>query len=193
MTETTTIPGAPKPVDLTRAALLVLDARQQTAAGLDALEHLVPIVGDMVTEIGALRETVAAYREDLENARAALALAENARDNFMRACHAEEQGGAARLAIACAFRLAHPFMAVDPAVHTPERVAAYLTARGWQQRENERGFWDLGDDETVFVHRVATASDYAGRTGLLVSDLASIYKTGELGVLADIAEAGDGE
>jgi hypothetical protein len=189
MPEPTNTAGAPKPVDLMRAADIALTARQDTSAGLVAREQLVPIMGGMVAEIGALRETVTAYREDLEDARAALALAENARDNFMRACHAEAQGGAARLAIARSFRLAHPFMAVDPAVHTPERVAAYLTARGWQQRENERGFWDLGDDETVFVHRVATASDYAGRTGLLVSDLASIYKTGELGVLADIEEA----
>ena len=85
MTEVTAIPGAPKPVDLTHAATLVLDARQQTAAGLDALEHLVPVVGDMVAEIGALRETVTAFREDLEDARAALAIAENARDNFMEA------------------------------------------------------------------------------------------------------------
>jgi hypothetical protein len=89
-------------------------------------------------------------------------------------------------------RLASPYMAVDPAVHTPERVAAYLTARGWRQREAEPGFWDLGGLETVLVHRVATASDYAGRTGLLASDLASIYKTGELQILADIAEAGNG-
>jgi hypothetical protein len=88
-------------------------------------------------------------------------------------------------------RLASPYLAVDPTVHTPERVAAYLTARGWRQREAEPGFWDLGGLETVFVHRVATASDYARRTGLLASDLASIYKTGELQILADIAEAGD--
>lgn len=166
MPETTT--SAPRPVDLMRAADIVLTARQDTSAGLVARrEQLVPIVGDMVTEIGALRETADAYREDLEDARTALA---NARS----------------------FRLVHPFMAVDPAVHTPERVGAYLAARGWRRRVKEYNFWDLDTRKTVFVHREATASDYASRTGLLVSDLASIYKTGELQVLADIAEAGNG-
>lgn len=90
------------------------------------------------------------------------------------------------------FRLAAPSAAVDAAVHTPERVAAYLTARGWQQRATEPTLWDSIDGrETVHVHRVGKARDYKGRTGLLVSDLASIYGTGELQILADIAEAGD--
>jgi hypothetical protein len=89
------------------------------------------------------------------------------------------------------YRLASPSKPVDPAVHTPERVAAYLTARGWRQRAKERSLWDLDGRETVHVHAVATASDYVGRTGLLVSDLAAIYGTGELQVLADIAVAGD--
>lgn len=106
---------------------------------------------------------------------------------------AERDALRAQLHRARACRLAKPFEAVDPAVHTPARVYAYLSARGWQQRPKQYGFWDLGNDETVFVHRVATASDYAGRTGLLVSDLAAIYGTGELQVLADIAEAGNGE
>lgn len=97
----------------------------------------------------------------------------------------------AKLDQARSYRLASPYLAVDPTVHTPGRVAAYLTARGWRQRTAEPGFWDLGNQETVFVHRVATASDYAGRVGLLASDLASIYKTGELQILADIVEAGN--
>jgi hypothetical protein len=117
-------------------------------------------------------------------------LAELSRDDFMRASQAEREGGAARLALARSYRLASPSKAVDRAVHTPERVAAYLTARGWSPRPKERNLWDSADGrETVHVHYVATASDYAKRTGLLVSDLASVYKTGELQVLADIAEA----
>lgn len=113
-------------------------------------------------------------------------LAELSRDDFMRASQAEREGGAARLAEARSYRLASPSKAVDPAVHTPERVAAYLTARGWQPRLKERNLWDLRTEQTVFVHGVATASDYAVRTGLLVSDLAAIYGTGELQILADI-------
>lgn len=97
----------------------------------------------------------------------------------------------ARLDRARSFRLASPSTAVDPAVHTPERVAAYLTARGWARRA-KGPLWDLGGLETVHVHNTATAPDYVKRTGLLVSDLASIYKTGELQVLADIAAASAG-
>lgn len=97
----------------------------------------------------------------------------------------------AQLDRARSFRLASPSTAVNPEVHTPERVAAYLTARGWVRRPKDRNLWDLADgSETVHVHSVADAPDYAKRTGLLVSDLASIYGTGELQVLADIEEAG---
>lgn len=153
----------PVPVDLLHAAEVALTARQDTSDGLVAREELVPLVAAMVAELGALRDAVTAYCEDLEDARVALALART-------------------------YRLASPSEAVDPLVHSPARVYAYLAARGWRQRAKQYGFWDLGERETVFVHRVAAASDYAGRTGLLVSDLAAIYAAGELQVLADIAE-----
>ncbi len=97
----------------------------------------------------------------------------------------------AELKLARSHRIASPSKAVDPTVHTPERIAAYLIARGWRPRPGSRNLWDLRDEETVHVHHAATASDYLGRTGLLVSDLASAYGQGELQVLADIAEAGD--
>jgi hypothetical protein len=94
-------------------------------------------------------------------------------------------------------RLGRPSAAADPAVHTPERIAAYLTARGWSQRRDIPWLWDRDGNptkESVHVHQEPSASDYAKRVGLLAQDLASVYETGELQVLADIeaAEVPDG-
>lgn len=86
------------------------------------------------------------------------------------------------------YRLASPSQAVDPDVHTPERVAAYLAAHGWTRRPKERGLWDSVDGNDTVLAAPVVAADYVKRTGLLVSDLAAIYGTGELQVLADITE-----
>ena len=174
MTETTTIPGAPKPVDLTRAALLVLDARQQTAAGLDALEHLVPIVGDMVTEIGALRETVTAYREDLEDMRAQVELSQSMRLEW-----------------------ASIHVALNLEVHTPARMIAFLESLDWSKNRTRPGveIWENGRDREYACVRVPldeAFSDYGGVMAAAVRTLATALGTGELGVLAAIAEVGNG-
>jgi hypothetical protein len=66
-------PNAPEPVDLMYAVALLLDARHDTSDGLTAREQLVPVLGEMVAELGILRDTVAAYREDLGEMRAQLA------------------------------------------------------------------------------------------------------------------------
>jgi hypothetical protein len=97
----------------------------------------------------------------------------------------------AELEQARSLRLAKPSEAVDPAVHTPERIAAYLTARGWSPCDRLGPHWisDEHPDAVLHVHRVATAVDYPKRVGLLVSDLAEMDGAGELQVLADIEAA----
>lgn len=172
MTETTT--SAPRPVDLMRAAGIALTARQDTSAGLLAREHLAPMVGDMVAEIGTLRETVAAYREDLEDARAESNLARSV-------------------------RLEWPSIrtAVDPNVHTGARTIAYLKAHGWSKDHDRRGGEDWHDQPDrdgkmrfAFVPLDTSFVDWDKRMAELVHVLADLNGTGELGVLADIAEAG---
>lgn len=62
------IAEAPEPVDLLHAAIIALTARHDTSDGLVAREQLVPLVAAMVAEIGVLRDTVTARREDAEDA-----------------------------------------------------------------------------------------------------------------------------
>jgi hypothetical protein len=92
------------------------------------------------------------------------------------------------LEAARSLRLARPSEAVDPAVHAPERIAAYLTARGWSPCDRFGPHWtsDEHPDMILHAHRIATAADYLKRTGLLVSDLAELGGCGELQVLSDI-------
>lgn len=100
----------------------------------------------------------------------------------------------AKLDQARSLRLGHPSEAVDPAVHTPERIAAYLTTRGWSECDRFGHHWitDEWPEVVLTVHTVASAADYAKRTGLLAKDLADLEGCGELQVLADIEAAGDG-
>lgn len=99
-------PGAPAKTDLTALALLVLAARQETAEGLVARERMIPVASNLVGEIGALRDAVDAYLEDLADARA--------ETNAAVARHLAEAG------------------AVHPAVHTSTRVQNWLERHGWQ-------------------------------------------------------------
>lgn len=91
-------------------------------------------------------------------------------------------------------RLASPSAAVDPAVHTPQRVRAYLAAGGWEVAEGGRvaELWRLValPDRQVLVPLIPTAPDYAKVLGALATDLAERYSVGELGILADIAASG---
>ncbi len=90
-------------------------------------------------------------------------------------------------------RLARPADAVDPAVHTPERVRARLERLGWTWEGGGRvaEIWHphADVDRKVAVALIPTAPDYAKVTGLLASDLAELYGVGELQVLAGIAAA----
>lgn len=84
--------------------------------------------------------------------------------------------------------------AVDPEVHTGARVVAYLEARGWVKEFDRRGggVWqnvDLG--RSVFVPMETGFEDWDKRMAELACSLAYAYDSGELGVLAAIAEAGD--
>lgn len=92
-------------------------------------------------------------------------------------------------------RLARPSAAVDPAVHTPQRVRAYLAAGGWEVAEGGRvaELWHLAalPDRQLLVPLIPSAPDYAKVLGILASDLAERYSVGELRVLADIEAAAD--
>jgi hypothetical protein len=174
MSETTILPGVPEPVDLMRAAELALTARQDTSDGLVARERLVPVVGVMVTEIGVLRETVTAYREDLKGAHAYEALGERE--------------------LARSVRLEWPSIraAINPDVHTPARAVALLKARGWEKVPDRRSgaVWQNEElERSAFVPMDTSFADWDKRMAELVHDLADAYGTGELGVLADIVEA----
>lgn len=91
---------------------------------------------------------------------------------------------------------------VDPAVHTPARIRAYLTARGWERFRCGRGAtqWRIESltrpgwaerGSVVTVLDETDWSDYAEVVARVVVDLAELHGMGELRVLADIAEAED--
>lgn len=102
----------------------------------------------------------------------------------------------AELAAARSLRLDRPSQAVDPAAHTPARVLAYLRGLGWVREGGAEiaELWrdpESGQRVTVSLH--PNASDYAKTVGFLASDLATLRGTGELQILSEIAEAGDGD
>jgi len=87
---------------------------------------------------------------------------------------------------------------IDPAVHSPGRLRAYLAARGWVLHEQypeashwrhdtkiRRG-WDA-DHSLVLVLDSTRFSDYAQRIAETAVDMADFEGVGELQVLADIA------
>lgn len=91
---------------------------------------------------------------------------------------------------------------VDPAVHTPARIRAYLAARGWELIKRPPGAtqWRIdgltrpgwtGQGSVVTVLDETIWSDYAEVVARVVVDLAELHGMGELRVLADIAEAED--
>lgn len=167
--------SAPEPVDLFRVAMLLLDARHDTSAGLVAREELLPVVGGMVAEVGLLRDTVTAYREDLEDMRAEV--------NLARSLRLEWSSTRA---------------AVNPDVHTPARTIAYLKALSWvlDYDRNTGQFWRDKPDRDgrshfVFVPVDQECEDWDKKMAELVRHLANILGVGELQILADIAEAGN--
>ena len=88
--------------------------------------------------------------------------------------------------------------AINPDVHTGARAIAYLKARGWEKDHDRHSGedWHDGPDSQgrmrfVFVPLDQSFGDWDKRMARLVKDLADAHGTGELGVLADIAEAGD--
>lgn len=82
--------------------------------------------------------------------------------------------------------------AIDPVKHAPEKVRAYLAANGWRETGGIRGFTEWGrDGETVTVLPDAASREYRKRMAIYVQAIATVHRTGELGVLAGIAEAGD--
>lgn len=85
----------PEPVDLLRATEILLDARHDTSAGLEARELLLPIVGAALTELGLLRDTVIARGEDgadLHERLRLIALEMHGLDGYADAC--EDAGDA---------------------------------------------------------------------------------------------------
>lgn len=105
----------------------------------------------------------------------------------------------ARAALAAAaeraVRLGCVAAAVDPAVHTPQRVIAHLERLGWVREGGGRvaELWRQPGEQAlrVTVPLVPDSPDYEKVLGFLVSDLARAHGVGELQVLKDIAEAGD--
>lgn len=95
-------------------------------------------------------------------------------------------------ALVASLRLAQPGDAVDPAVHTPERVTAYLRSLGFAERHaaRTRAIWarDVNPDGfRVHVPLVPSAPDYARRLGIAAGMLADEYGTGEIAILTAIA------
>jgi hypothetical protein len=88
-------------------------------------------------------------------------------------------------------RLARPSAAVDPEVHAPQRVRAYLAAGGWEVAEGGRvaELWRLAaaPDRQLLVPLIPTSANYAKALGALAAELADRYSVGELRVLAEIA------
>jgi hypothetical protein len=91
---------------------------------------------------------------------------------------------------------------IDPAVHTPAKVRAYLAARGWKlmaqyPRCSEWHQPDLrklpGQRESYAGAAVLVVDDpgpdYGRRVAEVLADLADLYAMGELQVLADIEAA----
>lgn len=155
-------------IDLMAVTELILAARHDTADGLTARERLIPVAAAMADEIAVLRETVMAYGEDIADLRKEL-------EKLRR------------------YRLEHPADAVNPYVHTPQRVIAYLRSLGWVREGGAEiaEMWRHPDDpqRQVMLSLHPHAVDYARVTGFLASDIASSLGVGEAQVLADIAAA----
>jgi hypothetical protein len=90
--------------------------------------------------------------------------------------------------------------AVDPAVHTPDRVRAYLTGRGWRPVPGVRDWWQhdaftvvAGGEPVPFAKLYAPSDaadpDYVPLISKCVCTLGDLYAIGGLRILADIAEA----
>lgn len=88
-------------------------------------------------------------------------------------------------------RLASPSAAVDPDVHTPERVKAHLAGLGLEENRNHRSFsiWVHGarPELEVLVPLFVDFPEYTRHVGVLAATLANAYDAGELGILAAIA------
>lgn len=80
--------------------------------------------------------------------------------------------------------------ALDPEIHSPARAVAYLTEHGWVKEYDRRGgaVWQNAEAErSVFVPMETDYADWDKKMAELVHDLADAYDTGELGILAAIA------
>lgn len=114
-----------------------------------------------------------------------------------------EQAAAAlavQLQAARSLRLEWPSIraAANPEIHTPARTIAYLTAQGWVKDHERLGGenWHSqpggeGRVTYVFVPLITNFVDWDKRMAELAYDLADARGTGELQILADIAEAGN--
>lgn len=78
---------------------------------------------------------------------------------------------------------------IDPVRHAPAKVRAFLAANGWRETGEVRGLteWER-NGETVAVLPDAASREYRKRMAVYVQAIATVHGTGELGVLADIAE-----
>lgn len=94
-----------------------------------------------------------------------------------------------------AIRLGCVAAAIDPAVHTPERVTAHLGRLDWVREGGGRvaELWRQPGEQArrVTVPLIPDSPDYEKVLGFLVSDIARAHGVGELQVLHDIGEAGD--
>lgn len=80
--------------------------------------------------------------------------------------------------------------ALDPALHTPARAVAYLTANGWAKESDRHGgaVWQNAElERSAFVPMETSFVDWDRRMAELVHDLADAYGTGEIAILAAIA------
>ena len=82
---------------------------------------------------------------------------------------------------------------IDPVVHTPAKVRAYLRADGWSQVQWIPEFTQWENDSLpgalVTFYNESGWSDYAFRATELVVKLAGLLEVGELQVLSDITAA----
>ena len=109
--------------------------------------------------------------------------------------HLDQARAALDRAAERAIRLGCVAAAIDPAVHTPERVTAHLGRLDWIREGGGRiaELWRQPGEQAlrVTVPLIPDGSDYERVLGFLVSDVARAHGVGELQVLKDIAEAGD--
>lgn len=89
-------------------------------------------------------------------------------------------------------RLVSPEKAVDPKVHTPEKIRRYLQAHGWTPVGQSEFYWETFEPYRIeFVPNGTEEHDtYTYYVGWLASVLVADRDTGELQILAEIDAIG---